>query len=56
MSLEQLLAAIPPGSPDEALAQARRALAQRDGFDDPFFLHSVRLFGVAHLPVVSAGR
>jgi CHAT domain len=40
-------------APDEALAQARRALARRDGFDDPFFLDSVRLFGVAHLPLVS---
>jgi tetratricopeptide (TPR) repeat protein len=40
--------------PDEALLEARRSLAQREGFDDPFYLHSVRLFGVAHLPLVSA--
>jgi tetratricopeptide (TPR) repeat protein len=40
-------------APDEALAAAKRALAQKSGFDDPFYLHSVRLFGVAHLPLVS---
>jgi hypothetical protein len=53
--LEDFLGELEQGrAPDEALAEARRALAQRPGFDDPFFLHTVRLFGVAHLPLVSA--